>query len=164
MSASNAGAWAAVLAIMGCVAACKHTAAPPPSPPQQVETGSTFTLLAPLTFPNGRSELLFQGQRQVNADALARNLPYCKLVPQAGAPRALVPGSFRVGSVTYDERESGDSNAMLSITRITLVPGANLPGYTMSCGWPAATSGPAFLTTEQIYNALGGQFSMQLLR
>jgi hypothetical protein len=156
---------AAVLAATVVMAACQHPPpTPPPAPPQQVETGSTFTLLSPLTFSTGRSELLFQGQRQVTADALSKNLPYCKLVPLAGAARSVTPGPLRVSNVNYDERESGESSAMFSITRIVLAPGAGQPGYTMSCGWPVATSGPAFLTTEQIYNAIGGQFSMQLVR
>jgi hypothetical protein len=148
------------------MAACQHTPPPPlpPAAPQQVETGSTFTLLTPLTFPTGRSELLFQGQRQVTADAASKNLPYCKLVPQTGAAGVLAPGSFRVSNVSYDERESGNSSAMFSLTRIVLVSSANQSSYTLTCGWPGATAGPAFLNTEQINSAIGGQFSMQLLR
>jgi len=164
MSTSQAESRIAVFAAAIVVAACQHAApTSAPSPPRQVETGSTFTLLTPLTFPPGRSELLFQGQRQVNADALVKNLPYCKLVPLSGAARALTPGSFTVGNVSYDERESGDGGAMFKLTRISLVASANQSGYTMTCGWPVA-SGQAFLTTDQIYNAIAGQFSMQLLR
>jgi hypothetical protein len=155
-----AAAFAAVM-----IAACQHTTPPaPPLPPQQVESGSTLTLLAPLTFSTGRSELLFQGQRQVSAAALSKTLPYCRLVPQVGASHSLTPGPMKVGKVSYDERESGDTSAMFSVTRIGLTSALNQPGYTLSCGWPEASSSPSFLTTEQIYSAIGGQFTMQLQR
>jgi hypothetical protein len=147
------------------LAACQHPApALPPLPPQQVESGSTFTLLTPLTFSGGTSELLFQGQRQIGAGALSRDLPYCKLAPLAGAAHSLTPGPMKVVSVTYDEREAGEGSAMFSITRISLVAGSQQPGYRMSCGWPLPTPSPRFLTTEQIYSAIGGQFTMQLQR
>lgn len=154
----GAGAFTAIL-----LAACQHQAPTlPPLPPQQIESGSTLTLLTPLTFASGRPELLFQGQRQISAGALSKDLPYCKLAPLAGAAHSLTPGPMKVGSVSYDERESGDGSAMFSITRISLVAGSQQPGYTMSCGWPLPTPNPAFLTTEQIYSAIGGQFTMQL--
>lgn len=147
------------------LAACQHTSpTPPQAPPQQVETGSTFTLLTPLAFSPTTTELLFQSQRIVGAQALARNVPYCRLAPQVGAPRSIAPGKLTVASVTYDERESSSGRSMLSITRIALTVGANQPGYILSCGWPEATSAPAFVTTEQIFDAISGQFTMQLLR
>jgi len=159
-----AGKLAAMFAAV-MVAACQSTTPTiPPLPPQQVESGSTITLLAPLTFPTGRSELLFQGQRQVSAASLSKSLPYCKLVPLVGAPHSLTPGPMKVGQVSYDERESGDTSAMYSVTRIGLMPAPNQPGYTLSCGWPEASSSSSFLTTEQIYSAIGGQFTMQLKR
>jgi hypothetical protein len=34
----------------------------------------------------------------------------------------------------------------------------------MTCGWPAGAPTRGFPTTQQIYNAIGGQFSMDLLR
>ena len=160
-SRSRATLCAAALSLV----ACQHTTPiPPQAPPQQVETGSTFTLFTPLTFSPTTTELLFQNQRIVGAQALVRNMPYCRLTPQVGAPRAIAPGNLTVGSVTYDERESGSSGSMLSITRIALAVAANQPGYILSCGWPEATAAPAFVTTEQIFDAISGQFTMQLLR
>jgi hypothetical protein len=147
------------------LAGCQHKAPMDATlPPQQVESGSTLTLLTPLTFPSGRSELLFQGQRQVNAEALSKNLPYCKLASLNATGHSLVPGPMKVGNVSYDEREAGTGSAMFSITRISLLAGTQQPGYAMSCGWPTPTQAPAFLSTEQIYGAIGGQFTMQLLR
>jgi len=145
--------------------ACKTAPqTPPPAPPQQVETGSTFTLLSPLTFPPSPSQLLFQGGRSVDASAISAGSPYCKLVPHVGAPHSLLPGPLRVGSVSYDERESGTGSALFSITRITLLASPSQPGYTMSCGWSAALASPNFVSTEQIDSAIRGQFTMQLLR
>jgi hypothetical protein len=147
------------------IAACQSTTPTlPPLPPQQVESGSTITLLSPLTFPSDRSELYFQGQRQVSPATLSRSLPYCKLVPLVGAPHSLTPGPMKVGQVSYDERELGSTSAMFSVTRIGLMPARDQPGYTLSCGWPEASTSPSFLTTEQIYSAIGGQFTMQLQR
>ena len=137
--------------------------APPPIPPQQIETGSTFTLLSPLTFPASPAQLLFQGRRSVGASAISPGSPYCKLVPHAGAPYSLLPGPLKVGSVSYDERELGTSSAMFSITRITLSASPSQPGYTMTCGWSVALASPNFVSTEQIDNAIRGQFTMQLL-
>jgi hypothetical protein len=34
----------------------------------------------------------------------------------------------------------------------------------LTCGWPEARSSASFLSTEQIYSAIGGQFTMQLQR
>ncbi len=159
-----AAAGAALLAaavLTGCKSAPQ---APPPAPPQQVEKGSTFTLLSPLTFPANLSQLLFQDGRLVGASAISPASPHCKLVPHAGAPHSLLPGPLTVGSVSYDERESGTGSAMFSITRITLLANPSQPGYTMSCGWSAALASPNFVSTEQIDSAIRGQFTMQLMR
>jgi hypothetical protein len=158
-----AAAGAGLLAVV--LTACK-TAPPalPPAPPQQVETGSTITLLSPLTFPASQSQLFFQDGRMVGASAISPRSPYCKLVPHAGAPHSLLPGPLTVGGVSYDERESGTGSAMFSITRITLLTSPSQPGYTMSCGWSAARASPEFVSTEQIDNAIRGQFTMQLRR
>jgi hypothetical protein len=162
---SQSRSCAALCAAALSLVACQHAApVPQQMPPQQVETGSTFTLLAPLAFSPTTTELLFQNQKIVGAQALARNMPYCRLAPQVGAPRAIAPGNLTVGSVTYDERESSSSGSMLSITRIALAVAANQPGYILSCGWPEATAAPSFVNTEQIFDAISGHFTMQLLR
>jgi hypothetical protein len=147
------------------LAACQHAPpTAPPEPPRQVETGSRFTLLAPLSFPAGSSELLFQNEQLVPAAKLSRDMPYCKLAREAGAPGALAPGNLTVRRVDYDEREVGSAGEMANVTRIALSAAPNRPGYTMTCGWPAGAPTRGFPTTQQIYNAIGGQFSMDLLR
>jgi hypothetical protein len=156
------------IALPGAVAlltACGHSPNPPiPEPPQQVETGSRFTLRTPLDFPAAGSDLLFQNEQMVAAAKLSREMPYCRLVPESGTRGAIPPGTFTVGSVNYDERETGTTGGMTSVTRIALTADASRQGYMLSCGWPAGAPSRAFLTTQQIYNAIGGQFSMSLLR
>jgi hypothetical protein len=155
----------ALLGAVALLAACEHSPNPPiPEPPQQVETGSRFTLGTPLTFPAGSSELLFQNEQLVPAGKVAREMPYCKLVPESGARGTIPPGTFTVGSVNYDEREVGTTSGMTRVTRIALTADASRQGYTLSCGWPAGAPARGFLSTEQIFNAIGGQFSMNLLR
>ena len=146
--------------------ACQHSPDPPiPQPPQQVETGSRFALGTPLTFPAGSSELLFQNEQLVPAGKLSREMPFCKLVPESGARGTVPPGSFTVGSVNYDEREVGTTSGMTSVTRIALTADASRQGYTLSCGWPPGAPARGFVSTEQIYNAIGGKyFTMNLLR
>jgi hypothetical protein len=153
------------LAVVPLVA-CEHrpTATTPTPPPQQVETGSTFHLRSPLAFPAGSSELLFQNEQVVTAAQLSRDMPYCRLRPDGGAPRAIPPGHLTVGAVNYDEREIGSTSEMVNVTRVALSAGVTQSRYALSCGWPAGAPSRAFVTTEQIFNAIGGQFSMDLLR
>ncbi len=163
ISWKNAAAGVASLAA-AVLTACKTAPqAPPPAPPRQVETGSTFTLLSSLTFPARPSQLLFQDGRLVAASAISPGSPHCRLVPHAGASLSLLPGALTVGSVSYDERESGTGSAMFSITRITLLASPSEP-CTLNCGWSAALASPDFVSTQQIDNAIRGQFTMQLLR
>ena len=155
----------ALLGALALLAACEHSPNPPiPEPPRQVETGSRFVLRTPLTSPAGSSEVLFQNEQLVAATKLSRDMPYCKLTPESGARGAIPPGNFTVGSVNYDEREIGTTSGMTSVTRIALTADASRQTYTLSCGWPAGAPARGFVTTDQIFDAIGGQFSMNLLR
>ena len=156
---------ATLLGVFALLAGCEHSPNPPiPEPPQQVETGSRFVLRTPLNVPAGSSELLFQNEQLVAATKLSPNMPYCKLTPESGGRGAIPPGNFTVGSVNYDEREIGTTSGMTRVTRIALTADASRQTYTLSCGWPAGAPARGFATTEQIFNAIGGQFSMNLLR
>ena len=149
------------------LAACQHRAQPEPDPgpPPDIVAGSKFNLLAPLSFPAGRSELLFQNEQLVTAANLSRAMPVCRLAPDAGAPRTIPAGSLTVRTVDYDVREIGGTSHVTSAVRIALSSAPHRPGYTLSCGWPAGGPAHGFVTAEQIYNAIGGQyFSMDLLR
>ena len=145
--------------------ACQQPApAPMAPPPKEVESGSIFLLNSPLAFPPGSPELLFQNEKVVTAAGLSPDLPYCRLRPESGAPGTIAPGRLTAGAVIYDERESGTTGGMVSVTRIALSTAAGGPGYTLSCGWPAGAPSQGFLTAGQIFNAIGGQFSMGLPR
>jgi hypothetical protein len=156
--------WLVATAVFGLTACAQKPSPPIPEPPQQVETGSRFVLGTPLSFPAGGAELLFQNERLVTAATLSREMPYCRLAPEPGAARTLAPGRFTVGAVTYDEQGSGGSGGMVSLTRIALSADASRPGYLLSCGWAAGAASRGFVTTQQIFDAIGGQFSMDLLR
>jgi len=154
-----------LVAVALVAAACQHASKPPVQPPpQQVETGSTFNLRSPLDFPAGSSELLFQNERRISAANLSRDMHYCRLTPDSDAPRTIPAGRLTVGAVGYDEREVGATGAMTAVTRISLAAQSGRPGYTLSCGWPAGGPARGFMNAEQIFNAIGGQFSMDLLR
>ena len=157
---------AALLAAVGVLAACQHQPDPPiPMPPQQVETGSKFFLATPLSFAPGSREILFQNEQVVPAGKLSRSMPYCKLTSDSGATTPIAPGTFTVGAVNYDEREIGTTSGMVSVTRIALSADPSQAGYTLVCGWPPGAAPGGFVSTEQIYNAIGGKyFTMNLLR
>ena len=153
------------IAAAALLAACNHASKPPIlPPPQQVETGSRFNIRSPLTFPEGSSELLFQNERLVTASNLSRDMPYCRLTRDSGAPGTVPEGRMTVGAVSYDTQAAGATGAMTAVTRIALVVDPGRPGYMLSCGWPAGGSARDFMSAEQIFNAIGGQFSMDLVR
>ena len=154
-----------VFAAAALLGACQHASPPPdPGPPQQVLTGSTFNLQSPLTFPAGSPVLLFQNERLVTATSLLREMPYCSLTPESGVPRTLPAGRLTVATVDYEVQETGATGVMTNVTRIALAAQAGRPGYTLSCGWPAGGPARGFMSADQIFNAIGGQFSMDLLR
>ena len=135
-----------------------------PGPPRQVETGSTFNLRSPLAFPEGSSELLFQNERVVMASKLSREMHFCRLTPEAGAPGTIPAGRLTVGDVSYEVQDTGAPGGMTAVTRIALAAQPGRPGYVLSCGWPAGGPARGFMNADQILNAIGGQFSMDLLR
>lgn len=151
--------WRSV-AIAGAVAlaACQHQQpVEMPAAPVNVQRGDTLMLATPLAWPAG--DLVFQNERMVAPGALLRDFPYCALSPVGSAPRALSPGSLAVRDVVYDERGSGGPGGANSVTRIALAaPGG--AAYTLSCGWPAGAPMGGFLSVQQIFNAVGGAFSL----
>lgn len=153
------------LALCGAalVAAGCQSQAPPfssiPTPPQQVETGSRFVLRTPLQFPPG-GELVFQNEQLVAGGKAAPNMPFCRLRPTGTGAAPMPPGTYTVGAISYDQQDG----AMTNVTRITLGADPKKPTHALACGSPAGMASQGFLTTQQIYNAIGGQFSMDLLR
>ena len=148
-------------AAVALLAACQQPApAPMAPPPVDIQPGYLFLLSSPLAFPPDNPELLFQNLQIVTAGSLSPDMPYCRLRPERGAPGAIAPGSLTVVAVTYDERGSGTAGGMASVTRVALSTAAGGPGYLLACGWPAGASYQGFLTAQQIFNAIGGKFSM----
>ena len=165
---SPSRAWLVLSTVIAVLAGCQHTPPPGPAdipaPPRQVETGSRFVLFAPVTFAPGSTEALFQNQQVVSAARLSPNMPYCRLKPQAAGGVLGQPDTFTVGAVDYDEKELGSSGAMVSVTRIALRSISGQPSYNLSCGWAEGAPSRGFVSTQQIYDAIGGSFSMNLLR
>ena len=136
---------------------------PPPAEPAEIETGSRFTLSAPLMFSPGATALYFQGNQLVSPDGMAQSYPYCKLVSNtADAIKTIEPATFVVQNVEYDDKEIGLSGSAVSVTRILLVSGP-MQSYTLSCQWPDG-GGQGFLTSEEIQGAIGAYFTLALQR
>jgi hypothetical protein len=134
------------------------------SPPQQVAAGSRFDFRVPLSFPPKSGEIFFQNEKIAEGVGLASNMPYCRLRPIGQQGPSMASGTYTVGAVTYDERESWSGGALRNVTRITLGAEGKPPAYALSCGWPEGAPAQGFLTAQQIYSAIGGQLSMDIPR
>jgi len=157
-------AWWGLMLVAGCASSDPFKRAVAPPPPVQIEAGSTFTLLVPLTFSDDADTLYFQDSQRVSAAAIDRNLPYCALTPaQPTSPRVVTPRTFAVVSVEYDDRENPASGQVANVTRIALAANPTQP-YTMSCRGPQGGPSQSFLTSEQIEGAIGSHFTMALQR
>lgn len=136
---------------------------PPPAEPAEIETGSQFTLSAPLKSSPGASALFFQDNQLVSPDGIAQSYPYCKLVSNAAETLGVVsPATFVVQNVEYDDNEIGVSGSAVSVTRILLASGPT-QSYTLSCQWPDG-GGQGFLTSEEIQGVIGAYFTLALQR
>ncbi|MQM29952.1 MAG: hypothetical protein CRU78_05145 [Candidatus Accumulibacter phosphatis] len=151
---------AAVVVATTLLAACQHSPAPLAPPPQQIATGFRFSLAAPLSFPGGQPRMLFQNLKVVAASALVPYEPYCSLTAEQGAPLVIPPTTLVVQSVDYDERAIAETDRMASVTRIALAASAGAPVYALRCGWPDGVPQAAFLSADQIFNAIGNRFTM----
>jgi hypothetical protein len=41
-----------------------------------------------------------------------------------------------------------------------MAPGGGAATYVMTCGWPQGSRAAGFVSVQQIFNAIGGQFSL----
>ena len=91
-----------VLALTACQPSAKKDALA--SSPQDVESGSTFTLNKAMVIPEGTAAVYFQDTQLVVARGLRPNYAYCKfeLDGPATAARQVSPQSFWVTTVDYD--------------------------------------------------------------
>jgi hypothetical protein len=150
----------AAFAAAAVLAACQHQApVQMPVLPDNIQTGDTLVLAAPLSWSGG-GDIIFQNERPVAAAAVMPDVPYCAVRPVANAPRALAAGPLTVRNVFYDERGSGGPGGTNSVTRVIMVPGDGKGTYAMTCGWPQGSRAGGFVSVPQIFNAVGGQFSL----
>lgn len=127
----------------------------------QVEAGSTLTLLVPLMFGQ-EGALFFQDAQLLSAAELSPTLPYCRMTPgSAATPLTVQPGPFPVRSVDYDDRAGATGGQTPSVTRIQLAANPQQP-YDLACQWPQGGPSTAFLTPQEIQGAIGAHFKMAL--
>jgi hypothetical protein len=132
-------------------------------PPQDVASGSVFTLNKSLVIPAGSAAVQFQDTQLVATEAIRPNYPYCRfgLDGPASAAREIKPQSFTVTSVTYEERSAGSSGEAVSSTQMNLQAGQGAKGYRMSCMLPGAAASARFVTASEINGALGDFFTLK---
>ena len=161
-----AGYCLVLLGIVG-LAACQTN--PPPDPladvPQDVPTGSTFTLNQGVVIPAGRAAVYFQDTQLVEQNALRPRYAYCRLGTDepVSTARELKPQQFTVGGVSYEEQASGAAGEAVSLTRMELLPGKQSQGYSMTCGLPSAAESARFVTVSEINGAVGAYFTVKRL-
>jgi hypothetical protein len=159
-------ALALVLPLAGCKTpdyASAQEAQTPVAPvaPDDILTGSRLTLRVPLTLPVNGAPLLFQSNAVLTRPQLARNAPYCRFASAGpGAPRAVMPTTFTVRQIEYDEREVGNTSSEGSVTRYMLASNPKEPGYILSCQWPAGAPSLAFVTTDEVQATVGAFFML----
>jgi hypothetical protein len=150
----------AILALAACQPHAKRALA---DPPQDVASGSVFTLNKSIVIPAGSAAVQFQDTQLVAPEAIRPNYPYCKfgLESPVSTARAIRPQPFTVTGVAYEEQSLGSSGEALSLTRMNLQAGLGAKGYLMICMRPGAASTARFVTASEINGALGDFFTLK---
>ena len=132
-------------------------------PPQDVASGSVFTLNKSIVIPAGAAGVQFQDAQLVGPDALRPSYAYCRfgLDSAASIAREITPQPFTVASVDYDESAAGAMGEAVSSTRMALQNAQGLKGYFMTCMLPAAAAAPRFVTVSEINGAVGDYFTLK---
>ena len=156
----------AVLFLLGAaaLAACQpHAKKTLAGPPQDVASGSVFTLNKSIVIPAGSSSVDFQDTRLVAPEAIRPNYPYCRfaLDDAASAAREIKPQSFTVTGVDYDEQAAGSLGEAVTSTRMNLQTAQGAKGYRMACMQPSAAASAPFVTASEINGALGDFFTLK---
>jgi hypothetical protein len=150
----------AAAALCACHPSAKTTLA---DPPQDVASGSVFTLNKSIVIPAGAAGVQFQDAQLVGPDALRPSYAYCRFGLD-GAPsiaREIAPQPFTVASVDYDENAAGSMGEAVSSTRMALQTAQGVKSYAMTCMLPAAAASPRFVTVSEINGALGDYFTLK---
>jgi hypothetical protein len=132
-------------------------------PPQDVASGSVFTLKKRIVIPAGSAAVQFQDTQLVAPEAIRPNYPYCRfgLDDPASTAREVKPQSFTVTSVDYEERSAGSSGEAASLTRMNLQTAQGAKGYRMTCMLPGAAASARFVTVSEINGAVGDFFTLK---
>ena len=132
-------------------------------PPQDVASGSVFTLKKKIVIPAGAAGVQFQDTQLVGPDALKPSYAYCRfgLDSAASTAREITPQPFTVASVDYDERAAGSMGEAVSSTRMALQTAQGVKGYFMTCMLPTAAESARFVTVSEINGALGEYFTLK---
>lgn len=132
-------------------------------PPQDVASGSVFTLNKSIVIPAGAAGVQLQDARLVGPDALRPSYAYCRFGQEAAASaaREIAPQPFTVTSVDYDESAAGSMGEAVSSTRMALQTVQGVKGYFMTCMLPAAAASARFVTVSEINGALGDYFTLK---
>src|SRR5262249_29796957 len=132
-------------------------------PPQDVASGSVFTLNKSIVIPAGAPGVQFQDTRLVGQDALRPRYAYCRFGQDTAAStaREISPQPFTVTRVDYDESAAGAMGEAVSSTRMALQSAQGQKGYFMTCMLPAAAASPRFVTVSEINGALGEYFTLK---
>jgi len=132
-------------------------------PPQDVASGSVFTLNKGIVIPAGAAGLQFQDAQLVGPDALRPSYAYCRfgLDSAASTAREITPQPFTVASVDYDESAAGAMGEAVASTRMALQTAQGVKGYLMTCMLPASAASARFVTASEINGALGEYFTLK---
>jgi hypothetical protein len=158
---------AAILLGVVVLSACQPRPRPDPlaDVPQDVPTGSTFTLNQSIVIPAGTPAVYFQDAQLVAQPGLRPHYAYCRFGTDdpASVAREIKPQPFVVGSVSYEEQASGPVGEAVSLTRMNLQTSQKVQGYSMICGLPGPAESARFVTVSQINGAVGGYFTLKRL-
>jgi len=158
-----------VVILLGIVVLTACQPRPRPDPladaPQDVPTGSTFTLNRSVVIPAGSPAVYFQDAQLVDQPALRPHYAFCRFGTDdpANTAREIKPQPFTVGAVDYEEQASGPTGEAVSLTRMNLLTSQKVQGYNMTCGLPGAAESARFVTVSQINGAVGGYFTLKRL-
>src|SRR5215475_7248218 len=150
----------ATVALDACHPRAKTTLS---DPPQDVASGSVFTLNKRIVIPAGAAGVQFQDTQLVGPGALRPSYAYCRFGLDGGTGTAheIAPQPFTVTSVDYDESAAGSMGEAVASTRMALQTAQGTKDYVMTCMLPAAASPPRFVTVSEINGALGDYFTLK---
>ena len=158
---------AVILLGVVALAACQPRPRPDPlaDAPQDVPTGSTFTLNQTIVIPAGASAVYFQDAQLIEQSGLRPHYAFCRFGTDdpAGTAREIKPQPFTVGGVDYEEQALGFVGEAISLTRMNLLTSQKVQGYNMTCGLPGPAESARFVTVSQINGAVGGYFTLKRL-